>query len=62
MMWMTAKEAEDLWGLRQGFVRQSCTKGRLKAYIEKGMVRKSAGTWLVTDKAMKDSYGDPKKI
>lgn len=55
---MTAKEAEERWGLRE--IRQSITLGKLKKYIESGHVRKSGGTWLVTEEAMRDAYGDPK--
>lgn len=57
---MTAAEAEERWGLQSGTVRSSCIRGKLKDYIEKGLVRKSSSTWLVTEKAMIDVFGESK--
>ena len=57
---LTAKEAEKKWGLNVGTITQSCIRGKLKSYIREGHVRKSAGTWLVTEEIMKEVYGDPK--
>lgn len=54
---MTATEAEERWGLQPGTVRASCLRGPLSRYIEKGLVRKSGGTWLVTVQAMEKVYG-----
>lgn len=54
---MTATEAEERWGLQPGTVRASCLRGPLSRYIEKGLVRKSGGTWLVTVQAMEETYG-----
>lgn len=59
--WMTAAEAEKRWGLPDGAVRKGCTSGRLREYVEKGLARKSGGTWLVSDIAMQEVYGDEKK-
>lgn len=56
---MTASEAEERWGIDD--VRQACTRGRLKKYIESGHVRKSGRVWLVSEYAMRDAYGEPKK-
>lgn len=53
----TASEAEEKWGLQPGTVRASCTRGKLKEYIEKGQVKKSGNTWLITRKAMETVYG-----
>lgn len=53
----TASEAEEKWGLKPGTVRASCTRGKLKEYIEKGQVKKSGNTWLITRKAMETVYG-----
>jgi coproporphyrinogen III oxidase-like Fe-S oxidoreductase len=53
---MTSREAEERFGLEKGTVRSSCVRGRLKKYIEKGLVRKSGGTWLVTEEAMAILY------
>lgn len=55
---MTAVEARERWGVD---VQQSCRKGKLKKYIESGHVRKSGGLWLVSEYAMRDAYGEPKK-
>mgnify|MGYP001289006855 CR=1 FL=1 len=57
---MTATEAEKRWGLRPGTVRASCLRGPLSRYIEKGLVRKSGGTWLVAVQAMEETYGKKK--
>lgn len=54
---MTASEADEKWGLSKGMVRQSCVRGKLKGYIEKGLVKKSSGTWLVTKQAMEEVFG-----
>ena len=59
--WMTAAEAEKRWGLPDGAVRKGCASGRLREYVEKGLARKSGGTWLVSDIAMREVYGDEKK-
>jgi len=56
----TAQEAEQLWGLYDGAVRQSCIRGKMKKYIEKGLVRKSGRIWLVTAQAMREVFGEPK--
>jgi Helix-turn-helix domain len=60
IIWMTAKEAEEKWGLKSGTVRSSCIRGPLTKQVEKGLARKSGGTWLVTDLAMRKVYGEPK--
>ena len=54
---MTAPEAEERWGLQPGTIRASCLRGPLSRYIERGLVRKSGGTWLVTVQAMQEVYG-----
>ena len=58
---MTAAEADERWGLQPGTVRSSCVRGKLKEYIEKGLVRKSGKTWLVTEQAMTAVYGTEPK-
>lgn len=55
---MSAAEAEKRWGVD---VKQSCLRGKLKSYIESGHVRKSGRVWLVSEYAMRDAYGEPKK-
>jgi hypothetical protein len=59
--WMTAAEAEKRWGLSTGTIRAACTRGPLEKYVENGLVRKSGGTWLVSDAAMREAYGEEKK-
>ncbi|MDE3841072.1 hypothetical protein C0966_17565 (plasmid) [Bacillus methanolicus] len=58
--WMTAAEAEKRWGLPDGAVRKGCTYGRLREYVENGLARKFGGTWLVSDIAMQEVYGEKK--
>lgn len=61
MIWMTAKEAESRWGLKDSTVRHACRRSKkMKEYGERGLMRKSAGTWLVTDTLMKKVYGEEK--
>lgn len=60
-VWMTAREAEQRWGFADSTVRQSCARGKLKKYVEKGLARKSAGTWIISEKAMREVYGEPKE-
>lgn len=55
---LSAGEAEKLYGLPVGAIRQSCTRGRLKRYVGTGHVRKSGGVWLVSKKVMSDLYSD----
>lgn len=55
---MSASEAEELWGLKEGTVRSSCTRGPLQKLIEKGLVRQSGKVWLVTEQAMREVFGD----
>lgn len=57
---MTAKEAEERWGFSNGFVRQSILRGLLKKHLDSGHIRKSAGTWLVSEEIMREVYGEPK--
>lgn len=56
---MTAKEADLRWGKNPGFVVQSILRGPLKKYVGGEHVRKSAGTWLVTEAIMREVYGEP---
>jgi hypothetical protein len=46
---LTAKEAEQLYGLKPGTVRRACWEKRIEA-------RKSSGTWLVTRSEMERKY------
>lgn len=57
---LTAKEAEQLWDLKDGTIRSSCTRGRLNEFIKYGQVRKSGSTWLITKEAMEQVYGKTK--
>ena len=56
---LTAKEADERWGFADGFVRQSILRGLLKKRLDSGHIRKSAGTWLVSEAIMKEVYGEP---
>lgn len=58
---LTAKEAEQLWGLQDGTVRSSCRRGRLNRFIKYGQVRKSGSTWLITKEVMEQVYGKSKE-
>ncbi|WP_412675360.1 helix-turn-helix domain-containing protein [Bacillus mycoides] len=56
----TASEAEQKWGLEKGTVRSSCVRGKLKNYVELGLVKKSGNTWLLTKEVMTKFYGSQK--
>lgn len=58
---LTAKEAEQLWDLKDGTIRSSCTRGRLNEFIKYGQVRKSGSTWLIKKEAMEQVYGKTKE-
>lgn len=49
---MTAREAEQVWGLASGTVRAALVRGIIDG-------RKSVGTWLVTRAVMVAHYGPP---
>lgn len=54
---LTAREADEEWGMAIGTVRRDCNRGRF--YAEE--VKKSAGTWLITRQALARVYGEPNK-
>lgn len=54
---LTAREADEEWGMASGTVRRDCNRGRF--YAEE--VKKSAGTWLITRQALSRVYGASKK-
>lgn len=45
----TTQEAEELWGLAVGTIKQDCRRGKLDEFIEVGFIRKSGKYWLVHD-------------
>ena len=53
---LTFAEATKRWGLGHSTLRESVRHNRFLP----GETRKSGGTWLVTEKAMKRLYGEPK--
>lgn len=57
----TTSEAEDIWGFYEGKLRSACSRGILRHYIDRGLVKQSGGTWLIHHKAMLEVYGVPKK-
>nr|WP_235887972.1 helix-turn-helix domain-containing protein [Neobacillus paridis] len=58
-MTATPPEAAKQWGLKKDTVRAALTRGLFDKQIEKGLVRKSEGTWLVHKQAMVEVYGEP---
>ena len=58
--WMTAAEADERWGKPSGTVRVAISRGRFDDWVEKGHVRKSGNTWLITEQAMAAVYGPEK--
>ena len=55
---MTLKEASEKWNVSTSNLRNNVRNGR----FEDGEVRKSGGVWLVTERAMKRLYGEPKDL
>lgn len=55
---MTAAEAEEKWAKVAGTVRRAISDGRFDKWIEEGQVKKSKGTWLVSERAMRDVFGE----
>jgi len=55
----TSSEAEREWGLKEGTVRSSCLRGKMKKYIGNG-VKRTDKTWLVLDWVMDEVYGEQK--
>ena len=53
---LTFSEATEKWGLGHSTLREAAKHSRFLP----GEIRKSGGTWLVTEKAMKRLYGEPK--
>ena len=55
---LTFAEATKRWGLGHSTLREAAKHSRFLP----GEIRKSCGTWLVTEKAMKRLYGEPKGV
>ena len=53
---LTFAEATKLWGLGHSTLREAAKHSRFLP----GEIRKSGGTWLVTEEAMRRLYGNPK--
>lgn len=53
---LTFAEATKRWGLGHSTLREAAKHNRFMP----GEIRKSGGTWLVTEKAMRRLYGEPK--
>lgn len=58
---MTPPEASQRWGLKRDTVRAALTRGRFDEQIARGLVRKAEKTWLITEQAMREVYGEPKR-
>lgn len=54
---LTAREADEEWGMADGTVKRDCYRGRF--YAEE--IKKSKGTWLIVRQALFRVYGSPKK-
>ena len=55
---LTFAEAAKRWGLGHSTLREAAKHNRFLP----GEIRKSGGTWLVTEEAMKRLYGEPKRV
>jgi len=55
---LTFAEATKRWGLGHSTLREAAKHSRFLS----GEIRKSGGTWLVTEEAMKRLYGEPKGV
>ncbi|WP_047153745.1 helix-turn-helix domain-containing protein [Aneurinibacillus tyrosinisolvens] len=56
---MTTKEASKLWGISDSHLRNMLNRfKKFDNQIERGLVRKSESTWLVTDMAMREVLGE----
>ena len=55
---LTFAEATKHWGLGHSTLREAAKYNRFLP----GEIRKSGGTWLVTEKAMRRLYGEPKGV
>ena len=55
---LTFSEATKRWGLGHSTLREAAKYSRFLP----GEIRKSGGTWLVTEEAMKRLYGEPKRV
>jgi len=55
---MTFAEATEKWGLGHSTLREAAKHNRFLP----GETRKSGGTWLVTEEAMRRLYGEPKRV
>lgn len=55
---MTFKEASEKWNVSTSNLRNNVRNGR----FEDDEVRKSGEVWLVTERAMKRLYGEPKGL
>jgi hypothetical protein len=53
---LTAREADEEWGMADGTVKRDCNRGRF--YAEE--IKKSKGTWLIVRQALLRVYGEPK--
>ena len=53
---LTFSEATKRWGLGHSTLREAAKHSRFLP----GEIRKSGGTWLVTEEAMRRLYGEPK--
>lgn len=55
---MTTSEAEKRRQLPIGSIRVAIKRGRFQNQIQQGLVRRSGNVWLITEKAMKEVFGD----
>lgn len=55
---LTASEADELLGLVNGRIRTAISEGRFKDQYKRGLLRKSANTWLISKQALKEVYAN----
>lgn len=57
---LTTQEAEAKWELKEGTIKQDCRRGKLKEYIDCGLIRKSGKYWLIHER-VSEFYIEKKK-
>lgn len=58
---MTTSEAAERWGVKRNTLNVAFKDGRFDDQIKRGLVRESGSTRLISEQAMREVYGEPKK-
>lgn len=57
---MVPAESAEKWGIQRNTVIAALNRGRFDDQIARGLVRRSGNTWLITEQAMREVFGEPK--